>query len=100
MSTQTVQNLATTFVDSPELDETFGDSIRVVWFDGNTWRIEITVTRIEPAAPPQPVASTQHPTCRLVVSATAGLDRLTNLTQVDASPEHPGIPKRYLAPGT
>jgi len=99
MSTQTVQNLATTFVDSPELGETFGDSIRVVWFDGNTWRIEITVIRIEPAAPPQPVASTQHPTCRLVLSATAGLDLLNKLTEVAASLEQQGILKRNQTQG-
>ena len=99
MSTQTVQNLAATFVDLPELGETFGDSIRVVWFDGNTWRIEITVTLIEPGAPPQPPASRQYPSCRLVLSATAGLDLLNKLTEVAASLEQQGILKRNQVQG-
>lgn len=98
MSTQTVQNLVATFVDRPELAETFGDSIKAVWFDGNTWRIEVTVTRIETPAPPQPMSSKQLPSCRLVLSAGAGLDLLNKLTEVAASLEQQGILKRNQAP--
>lgn len=98
MSTQTVQNLATTAVDLPDLKETFGDGIKVVWFDGTTWRIDVTVLRLEPPAPPQPPSATQVPSCRLVLSAAAGLDLLNKLTEVAASLEKQGILKRNQPP--
>jgi hypothetical protein len=99
MSTQTVQNLVATFVDRPDLPETFGDSIKAIWFDGNTWRIEVTVTRIQTAAPPTPISSTQYPSCRLTLSAAAGLDLLNKLTEVAASLEQQGILKRNQVQG-
>jgi hypothetical protein len=98
MSTQTVQNPASIYVDQPQLGETFGDSIRVVWFDNNTWRVEVTVTRIETPAPGQPLVSKQSPSCRLVLSAAAGLDLLNKLTEVANSLEQQGILKRNQAP--
>ena len=100
MSTQTVQNLATTTVDLPELAETFGDGIKVVWFDGATWRIEVTVTRLDPPTPPQSPTAKQVPSCRLVLTAAAGLDLLNKLTEVAASLEQQGILKRNQAPST
>jgi hypothetical protein len=33
-------------VERPEVTETYGDTIRAVWFDG-TWRVEIDVTRLD-----------------------------------------------------
>jgi hypothetical protein len=101
MATQTVQNLTSSFVDDPELKETFADSIRVVWFDGNTWRLEVTATRLEPTGSGDtPPVSKQFPTCRLVLSAAAGLDLLNKLSEVAASLEKQGILKRNQAPST
>jgi hypothetical protein len=100
MSTQTVQNLPSIFVDRPELGEIFGDSIKVVWFDNNTWRVEVTVTRIDTPAPGQPLVSKQSPSCRLVLSAGAGLDLLNKLSEVANSLEQQGILKRNQAPSS
>jgi hypothetical protein len=98
MSTQTVQNLATTTIDDPNLKEAFGDSIKVVWFDGTTWRIDVTVMRLDPPTPPQAPSATVVPSCRLVLSAAAGLDLLNKLTEVAASLEKQGVLKRNQAP--
>ena len=45
MTTQ--HNIQAKLFDLPAVSETFGDAIRAVWFDGNTWRIEVDVIRLD-----------------------------------------------------
>ena len=62
-------------VDRPEVSETYGDTIRAVWFDG-TWRLEIDVTRLDASkGGAESMTATQVPSCRLVLSAAAGRRR-------------------------
>jgi hypothetical protein len=85
-------------VDRPEVSETYGDTIRAVWFDG-TWRIEVDVTRLDASkAPAESMSATQHPSCRLVLSVAAGIALLDKLTQLAKELESNGTLKRSPAP--
>jgi len=96
MPTQTVQ---AKLADLPELRECFGDSVRSVWFDGSTWRIQIDVVRIDDAAGPGgALTTTQWPSCRLTLSAGAGVALLDKLGQLAKELEANGTLKRLPAP--
>ena len=85
-------------VDRPEVAETYGDTIRAVWFDG-TWRIEIDVTRLNTStSPPESMTASQLPSCRLVLSVAAGLGLLEKLTQLAKELESNGTIKRTAMP--
>jgi len=86
-----------TYLDLPDLPETFADSVRFIGFDGQTWRIELMVTRIQPEQIKPGAAgvpATQTPSCRLVLTVAAGLDLLNKLTQTADALEKQGILKR------
>jgi hypothetical protein len=69
--------------DRPEVSETFGDAIRQVWFDGNTWRISIDVIRLDDQTQAGgQLTTTQLPSARLVLSAGAGLALLDRLVEL------------------
>jgi hypothetical protein len=96
MPTQTVQ---AKLADLPEVSESFGDSIRGVWFDGSTWRIQIDVIRLDDAvAPGGALTTTQYPSCRLALSAAAGLALLDRLGQLAKELEANGTLKRLPPP--
>lgn len=93
MTTQ--HNIQPKFFDNPAISETFGDAIRAVWFDGNTWRIEVDVIRLDTQAQPaRQLAMTQYPSCRLVLSGAAGLALLERLTELAKELEANGTLKR------
>lgn len=80
--------LQTTFVDVPDLFETFSDSIKIMTFDGESLRIEFAVTRPDDPAKikdkKNPTAK-QYPVCRLVLSPSGAIElinQITNLRQV------------------
>ncbi len=95
MPTQTVQSK---LAELPEVAETFGDSIRAVWFDGSTWRIQVDVIRLDDAAGGAAPSTTQYPSCRLVLSATAGVALLDKLNLLAKELEANGTLKRLPAP--
>jgi hypothetical protein len=95
MPTQTVQ---AKLADLPGVEETFGDSIRGVWFDGSTWRIQVDVIRIDDAAAAGALATTQYPSCRLVLSAAAGVALLDKLNALAKELEANGTLKRLPPP--
>lgn len=91
------------YVDLPDVQETFADSIRSIGFDGQTWRIEMTVTRLMPdlllkGAKTLPEAQCQYPACRVVLPLTAGLDLINKLNQTVAALEAQGILKKNEPP--
>ncbi len=55
------------FVDRPDCLETFADSITGVTFDGQTLRLEFSVTRMDDVKPNTPVSGRRFPVCRLVL---------------------------------
>jgi hypothetical protein len=85
-------------VDRPEISETYGDTVRAVWFDG-TWRLEIDVTRLDSSkGGAEGMTATQVPSCRLVLSVAAGLALLEKLTQLAKELESNGTIKRSAVP--
>jgi hypothetical protein len=68
------------YEDRPELIETFSDSIHSWSFDGQTLRIEFTVSRVDEAPKSGPRRGRKIPTCRLVLSV-AGAVELINLSR-------------------
>ena len=96
MPTQTVQSK---LADLPAIDETFGDSIRGIWFDGSTWRIQIDVVRLDDSAVGGgTLATTQYPSCRLVLSAAAEVVLLDKLNALAKELEANGTLKRLPPP--
>lgn len=95
MPTQTVQSK---LAELPEVAETFGDSIRAVWFDGSTWRIQVDVIRLDEPAGGAPMSTTQYPSCRLVLSAAAGVALLDKLSLLAKELEANGTLKRLPVP--
>lgn len=89
----TQHNVPSKLVDRPEVTETYGDAIRTVYFDG-AWRIEVDILRLDPSAGPEGMAATQHPSCRLVLSVTAGLALIDKLNELAKELEANGTLRR------
>jgi hypothetical protein len=92
MSTQTGPQIR--FLDRLDVSETFADSIRAIGFDGQTMRLELCVTRMEHAQPPNPPSGCQYPVCRLVLTPTAAIDLFNKLQRIMTALEQSGAIKR------
>lgn len=88
------------YEDVPELAEVFADSIGQLYFDGNTLRLELLVSRLDEArergATP---TGRRRPVCRLVLSATAAVDMINRCRQLSAALEQAGVLKKTVVPG-
>jgi hypothetical protein len=56
-----------TYVDQPEISETFADSLRGLTFDGMNLRLEFVVNRLDEPKPPNPPTGKALTACRLIV---------------------------------
>jgi hypothetical protein len=65
------QSTALSYVDHPEIAETFVNSIEKMWVDGPIVRIEFVVNRIDPVVPGSPPTGNKHTACRLVLPITS-----------------------------
>jgi hypothetical protein len=72
-------------LDRPEFAETFADAITGVVFDGQTLRIELSVSRMDEAKPGAPLTGYRTPVCRLVVPPSTALDLAQKMQQVTAA---------------
>jgi hypothetical protein len=72
-------------VDRPDCAETFADSITGVFFDGQTLRIEFSVSRMDETKPGAPLTGHRTPVCRLVVPPSTALDLVQKMQQVGAA---------------
>jgi hypothetical protein len=70
------------YVDLPELGETFADSFHTLNFDGQTLRMVFCVTRQDDPDPSRPLSSKRYPVLRLVMPAAAGLQFIESLKQM------------------
>lgn len=68
-----------TYVDRPELAETYADSVNLVSFDGQSLRIEFGISRIDEIKPNTPVTGRRYPAARLVLSPAAAVDLMNRL---------------------
>ena len=85
----------TSFIDRPEISETFADSIRSLSFDGQTMRIHFCTTRLDEPKPPN---ARQYTICRLVLTPTAAIDLFNKLQQIMSALEQSGAVKRASIP--
>jgi len=72
-------------LDRPDCAETFADSITGVFFDGQTLRIEFSVSRLDQAKPGAPLTGHRIPACRLVLPPSTALDLVQKMQQVGAT---------------
>ncbi len=68
-----------TFIDRPELTETFADSVHGVSYDGDTLRLLLGVSRMGEPAPGRPPTVEQYPCARLVLSRAGAVALLNTL---------------------
>jgi len=81
------------YLDRPEVVETYADQVRLIHFDGQTVRIEFTVTRPTLAGPNQ-AAIEVRPSARLVLTPLAAVTLQEQLTRLVAALEDGGVIKR------
>jgi len=80
-------------VDLPSLAETFADSIDLVFFDGQTLRINFGVTRFEQPQEPGKVNASRLPACRLVLTPRAAVELMNQIQQLMARMVQAGVLK-------
>jgi hypothetical protein len=73
------------YVDRPDCNETFADSISRLSFDGQTLRIEFAVARFDEANQDRQVTGRLYPVCRLVLTPGAAADLMQKLQRVAAA---------------
>lgn len=86
------------YVDIPSTAELFADSVRFVSFSDGMWHFEFTVNRMQELKPPAPPVVMAFPSCRLVLTAAAGIALLNQLTQLVGILEQQGTIKRNDPP--
>lgn len=84
-------------VDLPHVSETFADSITKIGFDGQAWRLEFCVTRMDEPKPPI-MPGKRYPACRLVLTINAGLELFNKLKGIIDIMEKQGAIKNIPAP--
>jgi hypothetical protein len=80
-------------VDLPNLAETFADSIDLVFFDGQTLRINFAVTRFDQPHQAGNVNARRMPACRLVLSPRAAVELMNQIQQLMAKMVQAGVLK-------
>jgi hypothetical protein len=85
-------------VDLPSLAETFADSIDLVFFDGQTLRINFGVTRFDQPQQPGKVNARRLPACRLVLTPRAAVELMNQIQQLMARMVQAGVLKATPPP--
>ena len=91
------------YADDPLVRETFADSIHSLTFDGQSLRINFSVTRLNEVSPNQPASGTRHPCCRMVLTPSAANDLIKHIQQIanalsQAAPAQPMSQERSSVP--
>jgi hypothetical protein len=81
------------YKDRPDISETFADAIENAFFDGQTLRIEFSVSRLDPPQPPSEPTGRKYTACRLVLPSTAAVDLMNRMQQIGAALAKAGIVK-------
>jgi hypothetical protein len=81
------------YIDRPEIDEVFADSVTGLLFDGQTLRMEFAVTRFDEIKPAGPISGRRYPACRLALSPAAAIDLINRMQQVAAALTQSGAAK-------
>ena len=86
-------------VDLPDLHETFADSVNTVVWDGQTLRVELSVTRFQSQGTGGATEATRYPACRLVLSAAAATDLFNRLQQTTTAIKDAAAAQAKAQPG-
>jgi len=82
------------YVDLPDVLETFVDSVKSVEFDGETARIELCVTRMDPPKTPDEPTARRYPVCRLAMTPEAFLSLANQFQTIVKTLEETGVIQR------
>jgi len=88
------------YIDRPDCEETFADSINALAFDGQALRIEFGVTRLDEKKADGPLSGRRYPACRLVLTPVAAVDLINKMQQVGAALAQAGVVKTAAPPVT
>ena len=81
------------YLDRPDVTETFADSITGLVFDGQTLRIEFSVTRVDEVKPDSPITGRRYPASRIVLSPGAAIELINRMQQIGAALTQAGVAK-------
>jgi hypothetical protein len=89
----TGQTATVRYIDRPEIQEHFADSVSVLLFDGQTLRMEFAVTRFDELKPNAPITGRRYPSCRVALTPAAAIDLINRMQQVAAALAQSGATK-------
>ena len=81
------------YVDQPECQETFADSINSVFFDGQTMRVEFGITRMDEMKQGQQLSGRRSAACRLGLPVSAALELINKMQQTANALQQAGLVK-------
>ena len=87
------QRVTYRYIDRPECNETFADSIVGVFFDGQSLRLEFGISRLDDRKPDAPLTARRYPACRLVLPPAAAIDLINKMQQIAAALTQAGLLK-------
>ena len=82
------------YVDIPSVQETFSDSVALSFFDGNTVRLEMCVTRLDEPSGSEPPTARKYPVCRLVLTPEATVDLFNHMQNMMIALQQAGLVKQ------
>jgi len=83
-----------TYVDRPEISETFADSCVRMTVEGFNAKLEFVVNRMDDATPPAPPTGKAMTACRLVLSVPGLVDLQAKLTRLMGALQAQGVLKQ------
>lgn len=87
------------YIDRPDIDETFANSVSGLIFDGQALRIEFAVTRLDEVKPNTPLTGRRYPASRIVLPPAAAVDLINRMQQIAAALTRAGVVKAAQRPG-
>ncbi len=95
----TGQSATIRYIDRPDIEEIFADSVSGLIFDGQTLRIEFAVTRLDELKANTPLTGRRYPAGRIVLPPAAAVDLINRMQQIAAALRQAGVVKAAARPG-
>jgi hypothetical protein len=86
------------YIDRPDIEEVFADSVSGLVFDGQTLRIEFGVTRLNEVKPNTPITGRRYPACRVVLPPAAAVELINRMQQIATALAQAGVVKNTPRP--
>ena len=88
-----------TYVDLPEIAETFADSLERILVDQSGLRMEFVVNRMDDPKPPAPPTGKKYTACRVVMPLNGFMDMVGKLNGIVQALQKQGV-IRPILPGS